>query len=246
MIWIFLINLQSVNVKVFLSVIMKKVRVLFLLSLVFQFVSAQRGSPLLTHYTESRNIENQSWAICQDDDRVMHFANRKGILVFDGVDWTTLKLPTIPYSMQKNPYDGRIYIGGDNKFGYIGKDESGSFRFISLSGDSALTGTITRIIFDGLSAWFYSEQSINRFNLQTNRVDLSLNSKPGYPFSGMFVTPENTYINVFDKGLYRLESDTLFPIVTGYLTEKTEILFSLPYNSKLVLLGLGEQFSQPV
>lgn len=239
MIWIFLINLQSVNVKVFLSVIMKKVRVLFLLSLVFQFVSAQRGSPLLTHYTESRNIENQSWAICQDDDRVMHFANRKGILVFDGVDWTTLKLPTIPYSMQKNPYDGRIYIGGDNKFGYIGKDESGSFRFISLSGDSALTGTITRIIFDGLSAWFYSEQSINRFNLQTNRVDLSLNSKPGYPFSGMFVTPENTYINVFDKGLYRLESDTLFPIVTGYLTEKTEILFSLPYNSKLVLLGLG-------
>jgi len=218
---------------------MKKVRVLFYLSLVFPFVSAQQGSPLLTHYTESRNIENQSWAIAQDDDRVMHFANRKGILLFDGVDWTTLKLPTIPYAMQKNPFDGRIYIGGENKFGYIGKDGSGAYRFISLSDDSSATGTITRIIFDGLAAWFYSEQSISRFNLQTNRMDLRLDSRPGFPFSGMFVTPESTFINVFNKGLYRLESDTLFPLVTGYLTEKTEILFSLPYNSNLVLVGLG-------
>ncbi|MBP1667561.1 MAG: Stage sporulation protein (SpoIIE), partial [Bacteroidetes bacterium] len=223
---------------------MKKVWALFVISLAFPFANAQQGSPLLTHYTESRNIENQSWAICQDENRVMYFANRKGVLVFDGVDWTTLKLPTIPYAMQINPYDGRIYIGGENKFGYIGKDKSGSYRFISLSGDSSTTGTITRIIFDGLAAWFYSEQSINRFNLQTNKLDLRLDSKPDYPFSGLFVTPENTFINVFNLGLHRLENDTLFPIVTGYLTEKTEILFSLPYNSRLVLVGLSNSTLQ--
>ncbi|TAL62737.1 MAG: hypothetical protein EPN88_13035, partial [Bacteroidetes bacterium] len=34
--------------------------------------------------------------------------------------------------------------------------------------------------------------------------------------------------------------DTLFPIVTGYLTEKTDILFSLPYNKNLVLLGMSD------
>ena len=225
--------------KVFLSVIMKKVRALFFISLVFPFANAQQGSPLLTHYTESRNIENQSWAICQDENQVMYFANRKGVLVFDGVDWTTLKLPTIPYAMQKNPYDGRIYIGGENKFGYIGKDKSGSFRFVSLSDDSTATGTITRIVFDGLATWFCSEESIIRFNLQTNEVDLRLDSKSGFPFSGLFVAPGNTFINVFNLGLHRLESDTLFPLVTGYLTEKAEILFSLPYNSRLVLLGLS-------
>ena len=53
----------------------------------------------------------------------------------------------------------------------------------------------------------------------------------------MFITPKNTFINVLSKGLYRLESDTLFPIVTGYLLENEEILFSLPYNNNLVLLG---------
>ncbi len=218
---------------------MRKVRVLFFVSFIFQFVNAQQGSPLLTHYTESRNIENQSWAICQNDDRVMHFANRKGILIFDGVDWITLKLPTLPYSMQKNPFDGKIYIGGENNFGYIGKDGAGTYLYFQLWSDSSATGAITRIVFDGLAAWFCSEQSVNRFNLRTNRLDLRLDSRPGYPFSGIFVTPEDTFINVLNKGLYRLESDTLFPLVTGYLTEKTEILFSLPYNKKLVLLGLG-------
>jgi len=218
---------------------MRKVRVLFFVSFVFQFVNAQQGSPLLTHYTESRNIENQSWAICQDDDRVMHFANRKGILIFDGVDWTTLKLPTLPYSMQKNPFDGKIYIGGENNFGYIGKDGAGTYLYFQLWSDSSATGAITQIVFDGMAAWFCSEQSVNRFNLRTNKLDLRINARPGYPFSGIFVTPENTFINVLNKGLYRLESDTLFPLVTGYLTEKTEILFSLPYNKKLVLLGLG-------
>ncbi len=53
----------------------------------------------------------------------------------------------------------------------------------------------------------------------------------------MFITPKNTFINVLARGLYRLESDTLFPIVTGYLVKDEEILFSLPYSNKLVLLG---------
>ncbi len=56
----------------------------------------------------------------------------------------------------------------------------------------------------------------------------------------MFVTSKNEFVNVFNKGLFRIDSDTLFPIVTGYLTEKYDILFSLPYNKNLVLLGISD------
>lgn len=218
---------------------MKKVFALFFILCILPHANAQQGSPLLTNYTESRKIENQCWAICQDKDQMMFFANRKGVFAFDGMEWTTIKIPTIPYTIQKNPYDGRIYIGGENKYGYITKDGTGIYSFVSLCGDSAATGIITKIIFDGQFAWFYSEQLINRFNFQSNKPDVILESEQGYPFTGMFVTPEHTFINVYNKGLYRLESDTLFPIVTGYLTEKIEILFSLPYDSNLVLLGFG-------
>jgi serine phosphatase RsbU (regulator of sigma subunit) len=207
--------------------------------LVFTAVSGQHGSPLLTHFAQSREIENQSWAICQDENKVMLFANRRGISSFDGQDWLITRIPVIPYSMQRSPETGKIFIGSDNNFGYVEKDKTGCFNYVSISDSSIQTGIITRILFADKFAWFYSDQSILRFNLITNKTDLQLIAKNGFPFSGMFHTSKNTFINVLNQGLYRLESDTLFPIVTGYLTENVSILFCLPYNDSRVLLGLS-------
>jgi len=219
---------------------MKRIFSLVLMLSVFLQIDAQQVSPMLSNFNPLRNIENQSWAICQDDNLVMFFANRKGILAFDGDDYQTIRIPAIPYSIQKNPNDGMIYVGGDNTFGYLKKIGTGGYSYISLPGDSLSSGIITKILFDGPSAWFYGDQTIIRYNLDTREQDLRFDSKPGNPFSGMMVTPKNTFINVTDKGLFRLDSDTLFPIVTGYLTEKTEILFSLPYSANLVLVGLSD------
>ena len=89
-------------------------------------MEAQEGAPILTQYNFGREIENQSWAICQDEDRVMLFANRKGILSFDGgVEPSPLEIPVIPFSIQFNPYDHRVYIGGENNYGYIEKNQDG-------------------------------------------------------------------------------------------------------------------------
>ena len=218
---------------------MKRTVILIILTVSLSEVFAQQGSPLLTHYAESRNVENQSWAICQEEDKIMLFAYRKGILAFDGQDWMAVRIPLIPYAMQKNSSDGRIYIGGENNYGYILKDKAGSYEYVSLSGDSSGAGIITRIIFSDSAAWFISDQTADCFNLKTNSLELRLKSKQGYPFTGMIITPKNTFVNVMGKGLHRLESDTLFPIVTGYLTEQVDILFSLPYDQTRVLVGLS-------
>ncbi|MCU0455472.1 MAG: SpoIIE family protein phosphatase [Bacteroidales bacterium] len=203
-------------------------------------LAGQHGSPLLTHFMESREAENQSWAICQDEDQLMLFANRKGISAFDGIEWKHISIPTIPYAMQKNPRDGRIYIGGDGNFGYIRKDDTGSYTYVALSEDTAGTGIITRIIFSESHIWFYSDQCAIRWQQATGKPDLRLRSRPGEPFTGIFTRGDNTFLNVYGKGLHRLESDTLFPIVTGYLTEQTNILFALPFSSNMVLTGRSD------
>jgi len=218
---------------------MKRIISLTIFLIAFYSLPAQQGSPLLTHFAESRNVEDQSWAICQDEDNLMLFAYRKGILAFDGQDWMAVRIPVIPYAMRKNHADGKIYIGGEDNYGFIIKDKTGSYDYISLSGDSSGAGIITKIIFRDSLAWFYSDQTADRYNLTTNTLELRLKSKTGYPFTGMIVTPKNTFVNVMGKGLHRLESDTLFPIVTGYLTEQVEILFSLPYDQTRVLVGLS-------
>lgn len=81
---------------------MKKTVTLISILLVHFLSFAQQGSPLLTNFIESREIENQSWAICQDENNIMLFANRKGVLTFDGQDWETISMPIVPYAMQKN------------------------------------------------------------------------------------------------------------------------------------------------
>jgi serine phosphatase RsbU (regulator of sigma subunit) len=208
--------------------------------LLINSVTAQNGAPLLSHYKESREIEDQNWAICQDENNVMLFANRRGILTFDGQGWNFIRIPTIPYSIKYNLREKKVYVGGENNYGYLTRDEKGFYKYFSISGDSSRVGLITKILFTDSTVYFYGDQSISRHNIKTNNLELRLRQKDNNPFTGMFITPRNTFINVLSKGLYRLESDTLFPIVTGYLLEKEEVLFSLPYDKNLVLLGISD------
>ena len=117
------------------------------------------------------------------------------------------------------------------------KNTKGIYEFQSLVTDSAILGMITKIIFTDSTIYFYGEQSISRYHSKDLSFDKRWNSESDKPFSGMFTSPSNIFINVSGIGLYRLESDTLFPIVTNYLTENNEILFGLPYNNKMVLIG---------
>lgn len=219
---------------------MRKVVLFFSFFFLSVIVSAQEGSPLLTHFRENRDIENQNWAICQDRDRVMLFANRKGILTFDGEDWTPVRIPVTPYALRANPYDKRIFVGGENNYGILEKDKIGFYRYRSLSGDSASLGLITRIIFNDSMAVFFGDRSVSCYNLKLDRLELRFSAKDGYPFTGTFLKGGNVFINVAEKGLHRIDADTLFPIVTGYLTSKTDILFSLPYDDNRVILGSSD------
>jgi serine phosphatase RsbU (regulator of sigma subunit) len=216
---------------------MKKTLLLAALIFIVYTLKAQEGASLLTNFKESSEIENQNWAICQDDNNVMLFANRRGILTFDGQGWNFIPIPTVPYCLKYNLPERRVYVGGENNYGYLARDDKGIYRYISISGDSASLGIISKIIFTDSTVYFYGERSISRHNIKSGKLELRLRQKGKEPFTGMFVTPKNTFVNVMSEGLYRIESDTLFPIVTGYLLKEDEILFSLPYDKTLVLLG---------
>lgn len=215
---------------------MKQLFSFFVLLFFVRSVMAQDGAPLLTHFRQNRETENQSWAICQDRNKVMLFANRKGILSFDGEEWSPIRIQLTPFSMEMNPFDKRIYIGGENDYGYLEKDLKGFYRYFSLKSDSTDVGVISRIIFNDSIACFFGDRSVSNYNFRTGKSLYRILSE-GAPFTGVFMNPRNTFVNVEGKGLFRVEKDTLFPIVSGYLTENTGILFSLNYNNDLVLIG---------
>ena len=201
---------------------------------------AQKGTPYITHFKEIKEIENQNWSVSQDEQNVMLFANRRGIISFDGNNWNLIKIPYIPFAVKKNPIDNRVYVGANNNYGYLERDSKGFIQYVSLSSDTANLGLISKIIFNDSIIFFYGDQTITRHSLENIEKFKRWRAKDYKPFTGMFTTHKNTFFNVYGEGLYRLESDTLFPIVTGYYTENNEILFSLPYSKNRVLVGTDD------
>ncbi len=198
---------------------------------------AQDGTPFITHYKECKEIETHNWAISQDNQNIMLFANRRGILTFDGQNWDIIKLPYIPFALKKNPIDNKVYVGANNNYGYLERNSLGIIEYKSLSTDTTDIGVISKIIFTDSTIFFYGEKTITRHSISNQENIKRWQSEDFKPFTGMFTTHENAFFNVYGEGLYRLESDTLFPIVTGFYTENSEILFSLPYNDTRVLVG---------
>src|SRR5664280_1384966 len=96
---------------------MKKIfaiALLMLLMLLMHPLKAQNGAPLLSNFKESNEIEDQNWAICQDDNNVMLFANRRGILEYDGHGWNAVSIPVIPYALKYNEVEKKVFVGGDS------------------------------------------------------------------------------------------------------------------------------------
>lgn len=92
------------------------------------------GLPEVVNYSkQTYHAGTQNWAIRQGRNGVMYFANNEGLLTFDGVYWRTYPLPnkTKVRSMEIGA-DNRIYIGGENEFGYFTPDQQGALHYVSL------------------------------------------------------------------------------------------------------------------
>ncbi len=92
------------------------------------------GSPKIKNYPKSEyNAGTQNWAISQDKNGFMYFANNDGVLRFDGLHWdlteVSLASPVRSILVDSN---SSIYIGIFNDFGILKQNASGPPFFQSL------------------------------------------------------------------------------------------------------------------
>lgn len=115
---------------------MRSVIFLFVFILSVNLVSGQNsiGLPEVVNYTKQHyKGGTQNWAIRQDKNGIMYFANNEGLLTFDGIYWRLYPLTnkTKIRSLEIGT-DNRIYIGAENEFGYFSPDDSGTLVYVSL------------------------------------------------------------------------------------------------------------------
>lgn len=107
---------------------------LFLLKCVSGFCQNTIGLPDIINYTKgSYKAGAQNRQMRQDDKGIMYFANSEALLTYDGINWKTYPLPnkSIVRCVEFGP-DKRLYVGGQDEFGYFSPNETGELTFHSM------------------------------------------------------------------------------------------------------------------
>ncbi len=108
---------------------------MFVFLLAYSIGNAQNtiGLPDIVNYSTQVIKGAQNRQIRQDKKGYLYFANNEGVLTFDGVSWKAYPLPnkSIVRSIEFGQ-DGKLYVGGQDEFGYFQPSSTGQLFFQSL------------------------------------------------------------------------------------------------------------------
>ena len=107
----------------------------FLLATAFNSLAQNTiGLPDIVNYgKQTYKAGAQNRQMRQDKNGVLYFANSEGVLTFDGITWKTYPLSnnSIVRCVEFGP-DNKLYVGGQDEFGYFSPAENGTLKYFSL------------------------------------------------------------------------------------------------------------------
>lgn len=180
----------------------------------------------------------QNWDFKQDKNGILYVANNEGLLSFDGKNWNLFPLPnkTIVRSVEIG-WDQKIYVGGQDEFGYFIPAENGQLKYHSLThlipAKDKFFGDVWDIVSIKKNIFFRSQNRI--FNLFNNEIVVFT-----APFEWSYLGESNGLLYAFDfkAGPMILENDVLKPLFqTPQLPLNDPVTSVIPINkdSNLVI-----------
>ncbi|MFK7899175.1 MAG: hypothetical protein AB8B61_00310 [Cyclobacteriaceae bacterium] len=221
-------------------------RLLFLYCLITYFVVffllgntsvySQNGDLFLSNFeAPSKLASTENFAIVHDGQDRIRFANRKGILTYDGNHWSLLPTPSTPLSFAYNKKADRIYVGCLKGFGYLRTSDNGTEDFVSIGfKDEASTPLITKIITTENTLYFLGDDKVYCYNQENNKVSIVTNDSID-GFSDIFSFEETLFLSSNDGYLFTLKDSSL--TLTNTLPNESPITCTNLLSDSSILLG---------
>jgi len=160
------------------------------------------------------------------------FANQNGILVYNGAFWQHFYLnnrsETRSVAVMKDK--GRVYVGGENEFGYLEPKKTGELKYHCLSDRLGKEYSSIGNVFDIYEADGVIYYRCDNYVLIANGGKYRLVKSPGKIFSSVMV--DMMLYVATDNGVYMLAGSKLVPIKEG------QILYGKRINS-MIKYGKG-------
>ncbi|HWA34075.1 MAG TPA: hypothetical protein VG737_08100, partial [Cyclobacteriaceae bacterium] len=197
-----------------------------LVALICHFLNAQTGHYFLSHYKPGNdNISYLSFDIKQDNNGILYFANRSGVLQFDGRTWTMVPVGSGIYSLAVTTA-GVVYAGGPSGFGKMGLNGSNQLSYLSLSDSLPKAKNIFATYALNNSVYFLNEENLFEFDVATaaSKVIFSTTPQQGL-FTGLYQIGSHLYLESEHAGLKKINGPALEPSDVA-VTKDTHLIFS--------------------
>ena len=117
---------------------MFKIRILYTLCLLMLFTAnlfAEWNNYVTNYKKELFGKGSQTWQINAFNENWVYFANKNGLLQYEGSSWKLYPLHNEAdvRSLHISTKLKRIYVGGEGEFGYFHADASGKLLYVNLS-----------------------------------------------------------------------------------------------------------------
>ncbi|MFC2137228.1 SpoIIE family protein phosphatase [Bacteroidota bacterium] len=218
----------------------KLIITLFVFHICFQNIWSQDGNPYIINFELEDRYILQSWSIIQDENQIMFFANRKGILSFNGLQWDLISMPSFPLTMYRHPMYNIVYVGCDNNIGYIEKNEKGNYEFKSIINGSTLNDSIELGFIVELASYnnkllVLSEQLISIFNIEDYSLVDQIPVDSNESFNKFLQLQDKLLVCTDNNNLYALENDTLKQSSYKGLEDIGLLLFDIAHDSNTLI-----------
>ena len=195
---------------------------------------AQKGVPYLVNFEPDEHLKSDVIAVSQDSRGVMLFATKKGIVTFDGFQWSLFKTKKPPVAIEYHQQSKTNFILFKNSLESLNINEYGNYYL-----DSLFTNPDSLHNFEYLTItdeqFFISTES-QIFVLDSEYKPVSSLQVPTYN-NGQFYLNNTFYVCDDTKGLLKLEKDNLTPARNGEQFRKAGIIFTVPLkNNKHILV----------
>lgn len=214
----------------------KRIVVSLFLVLIFfsiQKTEAQTGDYYLKHFNVNLpNIDNENYAITQDDQGRMHIANRQGVLRFDGTFWSITSTPGTVLSIKYDKLSNLVYVGCINDYGYIETDATGRETYISLSKGDVFAKNIAKIeVFENF-VYFLGEDNLFEYS----KIDQKIIQSYKDHIVNFFAFEKNIYACYENSTISKLGITKFKEQHFGNMPNE-DIIFSTPLNENSNLIG---------
>ncbi len=210
-----------------------------LLSVSLSTIAQNTGRPFITNYSyQEYNAGGVNWWTEQDDRGVLYFANSRGILEFDGVNWRVIPPKENNEVRSLAKWNGVIYVGTNGDLGYLAPDALGQMQFKSLRDRLPKDRQVFDEVWETWSAphgvYFQTRRSVMLWDGEGFTL---VEDPDGNDLHISRYIHGKFYIRVWNKGMMVVENDEFRMLPGGERFADERVYQLLPYDNGQLLIG---------